>query len=844
MGHLPPQPTVFVGREDEIAGAMEMLTDSHCRLLTLAGQGGIGKTRLALEIAARLLDYYPDGVHFVDLQAVYTADALIQVIADTLSCALSGHQPAFDQVLHFLRERDILLLLDNFEQLLPEQAEVLVGDLLNGCPKLTVLVTSREVLNVRQEWVWRVNGLAYPQEQPGDAVEDYDAIQLFVERARHIRHDFQLEADLPHILEICRLVEGMPLALELAAGWLKVLSCQAIAEEIRHNLDFLNSHQRDLPERHRSMRAVFEQGWKLLSPAERETMNRLSIFKGGFRREAAEQAAGANLATLLLLADKSLLRVDAGGRFHIHELVRQYAAEQLGDAAALLDAHCAHYAEFLHQRERDLSGGRQSEACSEIAEELDNIRAAWNHALNRDKFQTLLRMTTPYSLFCQFRGRYQEAHKTYHSATTYLARLEGIPDVDRALGTLLAGLGWMKIRLGQLSSAEIVFQQSEAAFRRLGLAPTGGYAMDPLIGQAVVALVRGEHGAAQHLAEQASQQADQSNSSASLRIACRTLAEAHLRQGNHERAHQYALRAYQLCEQADDRWFMAYCLTTLGEISIEVREYATARQHFERAYILRQEIHDPEGMALILAYLGDLALLQQAYGEALRCYHESRALYEQQVSDPGGLAKALAGLSRAYLSLGDYQAASETCRRGLQLAVSIEYIPVLLQLFNVAGELCYGAQRHEAGLEILALVAHHAMTNHASRSAVQHFLAQRRIAEPPPPAGHNLEHASALLQMAASAERYLLEIEQTQWLKIEGDGATGRDTNQALPDPLSQRELEVLGYIAAGLQNREIADRLFVSLNTVKTHINNIYSKLDVSNRVQAVARAQELELL
>ncbi len=842
--HLPLQPTPFIGREEEISRVMEMLADSHCRMLTLTGEGGIGKSRLAIEIATRLLGYYPDGVHFVDLQAVYEADVLPQVIADTLNCPLSGHQNTVEHLLHFLHEKDLLLLLDNFEQLLPEQAEVLVSDLLNGCPGLTILVTSRELLNLRQEWGWRVTGLEFPQEHMVESPESYDAVRLFTDRARHIRSDFLIENDLKNILQICQLVEGMPLALELAACWLKVLPCKAIAEEIQQNLDLLNSHQRDLPERHRSIRAIFEQCWKLLSPAEHDTINRLSIFKGGFRREAAEQVAGANLAVLLLLADKSLLRLESNGRFHIHELVRQYAAEKLGDAEALLDAHCAHYANFLHHRDGDFEGGRQLAASNEVAEELDNVRAAWEHAVKRADCQALLQMVSSYLMFCQFRSRYQEAHNACYNATKRLIALKTTPEVDLALGTLLSALGWMYVRMGQVSTAETNFQQSQAIFKRLGIAPTMGYALDPLIGRAVIALVHGDYSDAQYMAEHAYQSAEKTHSPTNLRVACRTLAEAYLRQGNHERAHHYALTANQLCEQKDDHWFMAYCLTTLGEVALEMKTYGAAKKHFEAAYLLRQEIHDPEGMALALVNLGDIAFQQQSLDEALRCYNESRTLY-QQINDPGGLARVLCGLSRTYLSLRDYQAAAETCRKALQLAMTIEYIPVLLQLLIIAGELCYAVQNQSRGLEVLALVVNHAAANHTSRTEVQQFLARHNIAELPSLlTGYDLQNIGSLLQMGLNIEWALLEVEDAQSTKPSPDPSHIRAANQSLLDPLSPRELEVLSYIITGLQNREIADKLVVSLNTVKTHINNIYSKLSITNRVQAVARARELGII
>ncbi|MCL4250704.1 MAG: AAA family ATPase [Anaerolineae bacterium] len=846
LEHLPTQPTAFVGRDNEIAQVMEMLADSHCRLLTLTGEGGIGKSRLALEIAARSLGYYPDGIYFVDLQAVHTADTLLQVISDTLACPLSGHQTALEQLLGFLREKDMLLLLDNFEQLLPERADELVSDLLNGCPGLSILVTSREVLNLRQEWVWRVTGLAFPQQQTDESPETYDAVRLFSERARHVRSDFLIDNDLPYVLQICQLVEGMPLALELAACWLKVLPCKAIAEEIRQNLDLLNSHQRDLPERHRSIRAVFEQCWKLLSPSERDTINCLSIFKGGFRREAAQQVAGANLEILMLLVDKSLLRLDTNGRFHIHELVRQYAAERLGDAEALLDAHCAHYAGFLQQRDKDLNGGRQLGASDEIAEDLDNIRAAWGHAVNRGDFQALSQMTTAYSLFCQFRGRYQEAHNAYLSAISRLMTLDSMPEVDLALSMLLSALGWMYVRMGQLDNAETTFRQADAAFYRLNITPAQGYGYggDPSIGRGVIALVRGDYGEAQRLAEQACHTAEMAKSSADLRIASRTLAEACLRQGKHESAHQFALRAYQICEETDDRWFMAYCLMTLGEIGIEMQEYAAAKKHFESAYTLRQEIGDPEGMALALAHLGDIAVRQHSFDAALRYYDESQTLY-RQISDPGGLARALCGLSRAQLSLQNYQAAAEACRQALQITASIQYVPVLLQLLMIAGELCYAVQNRSAGSEVLALIMKHTATNYATKAAVRQFLVRQGGAESTAlSAGYDLQNVGSLLQMAANIESTLFDIAEAHGTKPPPGTSTTRTTSQSLLDPLSPREIEVMSYVAAGMQNREIADRLVVSLNTVKTHINNIYSKLGVTNRVQAVARVRELGIL
>jgi DNA-binding NarL/FixJ family response regulator len=665
-----------------------------------------------------------------------------------------------------------------------------------------------------------------------------------VERARHVRSDFQIENNLPYVLQICQLVEGMPLALELAACWLKALPCKAIAEEIQQNLNFLNSYQRDLPQRHHSIRAVFEQCWKLLSPPERERMNRLSVFKGGFRREAAEQVAGATLDTLLLLTDKSLLRLEANGRFHIHELVRQYAAEQVDEADSLLDAHCMYYAGFLHRRNTDLFGGRQVSAIDEIAEELDNIQAGWDWAIKRSNVKALRQMSEAYLLLCQFRGRYQDGYQAAFRASRCLMSLEATREIDLALGYLLSSLGWFYVRLGQHENAEDSFRQCEMVFKRLGMSPSVSYALDPSLGQAVIALVRSDYLGAERLAEQARHRAEISHSPSNLSVACRTLAETYSHQGRVDLAQKYAQEAYQICEEANDRWFMAYCLTTLGEVALKTEAYAGAKRHFDLAYALRQEFHDPEGMALVLAYLGDIAVQQQSFGEALRCYDESRTLY-QQINDPGGLARALCGLSRVQMLLGKFPAASQNCRKALQIAMTIQYVPVLLQLLIIAGELCYAAQNQRTGLDTLALVANHAAADQASRVAVQQFCAQHHIVELPSALPrYDLHDTASLLQVTANIEVVLLEIEEGERVTPEPSSPHTRAANQPLLDPLSQRELEVLSYIAAGLQNREIADKLVVSLNTVKTHINNIYSKLSVTNRVQAITRARDLGIL
>lgn len=849
---LLPNPTPFVGRENEIIEITRLLADSNCRLLTLVGPGGIGKTRLAVQVVSPKLNEFADGVYFVDLQPVQTCEFLIHAIADALNLPLSGHQPPDEQLLNALRDREMLLLLDNFEQLLEDGGETLLSRLVNECPGLHLVVTSREVLNLRQEWVWHVAGMAYPEQDEAASQASYDAVKFFAERARRVQSDFSLERDLGDVIQICQLVAGMPLAIELAAGWLKTFSCKTIVQEIRHNLDFLSTRLRDIPDRHRSMRVVFEQAWRLLSPEERYVMNHLSVFRGGFGREAAEQVAGATLAILSSLTDKSLLQRRANERFQMHELLRQYAAEQLNQSPDgvdhVFDAHCAYYMDFLYRRDGDVQGGRQRQAAQEIEAELENIRAAWQWAIERGQVEALSKAFSAYGVFCQLQGRYLESATFSKRAWKRLLTLPVTPQTDQARVEILSGLGWSHIRLGQLDQAEAAFKQSQEIYQRLGIAPTLGYITNPEQGLAIIALVKGNYAEAEQLAHHALLVSEAEHYRPGVYHAYYELAGAVMGLGQYETARRYAQQAYRMTQEDDDRWFMAYCLNVLGEIAARLDDYGVAKGHFEAMYALREELNEPEGMALALNHLGELAGREGRYETALRHYQHSRSLY-QKIGDRGGLAKSLHGIGNTSLMSGDYAAAARYLRQAFQVAAAVPFVPVLFQLFVAAGELLLQTGYRQAGLKSLALALRHASSDHDTRTASQRLLVRYGVTELTPTIlasieKHDLSSVEGLISAASELEPLLMEIEQQPNTDTPQKTDFIPVSSQPLLDPLSERELEVLNHMAAGLQNREIADRLTVSLNTVKTHINNIYRKLDVNNRVQAVARARELSLL
>jgi len=307
---LPRPLTPFIGRHQEMAELRRLWANPDCRLLTLLGPGGVGKTRLAVEFAHHESSSLPEGVFFVPLQTVSESELLVTAVAEALNIVLSGQADSRIQLLNHLADKRLLLILDNFEQLAAEAD--LLSQILGHAPAVQLLVTSRAALHLQEEWLFTLSGLPFPAADPMPSawpeVAEFDAAQLFVERVSRVRPSFVAAAEQAHLLHICRLVEGIPLALELAAAWGRSLDCAAIAAEIERNLAFLTSPLRNLADRHRSMRAVFEHSWTLLTPDEQAIFQQLAVFRGGFRREAAELVAEATLLQLTALVDKSLLR--------------------------------------------------------------------------------------------------------------------------------------------------------------------------------------------------------------------------------------------------------------------------------------------------------------------------------------------------------------------------------------------------------------------------------------------------------------------------------------------------------------------------------------------------------
>lgn len=837
--NLPPQANPLIGRKEELAYVAARLDDPACRLLTIVGPGGVGKTRLAIEAVSHTADAFADGVYFVDLQAVEAAGFLSD-IADALPLSLSGREPPQNQLLNYLESKDILLLLDNFEHLLHEAT--FLSELLSRVPSVKLLVTSREALNLQDEWLYPLRGLPVPPAATADDVAGYAAVQLFLERARRVRPHFSLDEERQGVVRVCRLVEGVPLALELAASWTKTLSCVAIADEIECNIDFLSTDLRDVPQRHRSMQAVFEQSWQLLGEEERNVFGRLSLFRGGFRRDAAQAVAGASLFVLSTLLDKSLLRREASGRYAIHELLRQYAEEKLAhasseDVASIRDRHCAYYMSFLAERKADISGGRQIETSAEIAAELENVRAAWQWAVAREKTAEIAEAAFALYYFCQFGNRYLEGAQMFEQAVQILDddTLSAQPQAT----LVLTCLGWFHMRLGRFAKSRIVFSRSHTLHRRFDEPLDMPYAFDPALGLGLLASMHGDYGEAERLLEQALQRSEQQGHLVNQESAHCFLAGIRLAQGQHEAAQQHARAACTAAQALQERWFKAYCLNEMGNAAAALGDYDTARRHYEASYAIREQFDDAEGMAVALNHLGQVALQQQDVVKAQRLFRESLEVY-RGIDDKGGLATALHGLGRTALACDDLKAARQTLQRALRIATDIEFVPLLLNIIVSAAELLLKNGASAVAIAWLVFVQQHPTADHGVRTRAKQMRAHVDGETTGRPESTSQEVQSWTLPEVVADVQTRLDL----GAEVESEEPGKQTQATPLVEPLTEREEEVLQLLAQGLTNKDIAEELTVVVGTVKSHNHNIYTKLGVDNRTQAVARARELHLI
>lgn len=741
---LPTPLTAFVAREDEVARIAEWLADPEGRLMTLVGPGGVGKTRLALEAATRLGSDFLHGACFVPLAALDTVEQIVPALAEALQFTFQPSPDARRQLLHYLRERETLLVLDSFEHLV--EGVDLLSEILAGAPQVRILATSRTRPNVLGQWVLEVGGLPYPEVEGPTLGQGYGAVDLFVQGARRVQAEFELSQETESwILRICRRVEGLPLALEIAAAWTRTYSVERVAAEIERSLDFLSGPPRELPERQPSLRAVFEHTWGMLNDAERTIFRRLSVFRGSFPPKAALFVAGASQRDLAGLVDKSLLHRTAADRYSAHEVVRVYgiekAAESPEDRREVQSLFRSYYTEMLALKATDLTGPRQGEAVAELGLEAENLRSAWSAALEQDEFGMLERSADGLFRFYMIRGRYQEGADAFGAAALRLEETEAASQpsglltkalvrsgafltelshyerakasLDRGKRMLEAGgdreelafclnrMGTLARKTGALSEARLLHTESLALARQVGF--LRGVA-DSLSGLGSASYLLGEYEAARESYRGALEVFQSVGDQQGADRCLINLANIADREGAYEDARELLARSLSLSEEIGDRWGVAAALNNMGNIALKVGQDREARRLYEESLAIKRQLGNQEGISSSLDNLGRVAFRLSEMAEAKQLREASLAI-RREIGDTWGVAYSLNGLGDIATAQGQFGDAVKFYREAIRTAIAIQ-APLLAEAGLIGwAELLWRQGERDPSLEIAVWIA-------------------------------------------------------------------------------------------------------------------------------------------
>ena len=757
--NLPTIPTPFVGREKELTDIADLLAHPNTRLITLVGPGGIGKSRLALQVLEEHRGLFAHGIGFASLDAVDSTEFISYAIARALRFSLQGLQNPDEQLLNYLRGKRILLALDNLEHLL--QDCMLLKRILEQAPGITLLTTSRERLNLREEQVYQLDGLVYPET---DAIEfdavHHSAVTLFVQSAQRVERRFIPDAQtLPDILRICRLVEGMPLGLELAAAWVSTHTCAEIAHQISISSDMLTSTLRNVDPRHRSLRASFEYSWSLLTDLERTGLVRLAVFQGSFDHRAAVQVVGATTALLAGLIHKSLLRAESDKRYTLHPLLHQYIAEKLdatGEATTIYTRHSRYYTAFLQQREAALKSAAQIRTLDDIGAEIDNIRQAFRWVLRQlaesrsvqANIEALDASIEGLYLFHLLRDWYREGEMLFGAIATVLETnlVHGNTGAtaQRLLGRVLARQGKCCEFTEFADKAQTLFRRSIAIWQ--SLSPDAHEIALPLNGLGYMAMLKGEFETAEQCFEQSLMHYRQAADAWGIANVFSNLCLLLRRSGDFAHARQAGRKSLEIRRAIGDLRGIAAALNSLGLVECSLGDYAAAEQTFNESLQICQEmmyrvgianalnglcqatffqddpvaaerfaqdslslyrdIGDQWGVGIALNNLGCIALERQAYASARDCFLEGIAVF-REFDIKSSLSNALNNLGEAYYQLGKYEEANAALHEALMLAHATGNTPILIEAIVRLAQLTVHEDAAARGLEWLCVVAEH-----------------------------------------------------------------------------------------------------------------------------------------
>ncbi|MFO7684313.1 MAG: BTAD domain-containing putative transcriptional regulator [Chloroflexota bacterium] len=736
---LPTPATPFIGREAELHEVSQLLADPHCRLLTITGPGGMGKTRLALQTAVSQQPHFPDGIAYASLRALNSADFLAATIANSLNLALTGKMDTADQLLHFLAPKKMLILLDNFEHLLDGVG--LLAAVLAQTTNVKLLVTSRQRLDLQEEWVFELGEFALPAPDMADDLTTNSAVALFAQSARRAANSFRLTpADYPAVVQICRLVGGLPLGIELAASWTRLLSCAEIAREIEQGIDFLTVTTHNMPTQHHNLRAVFDQSWDLLTITEQQSLQALAVFQGGFTRQAAA-AVAADLATLSALHNKSLLRRMGTERYSLHELVRQYAAERLrGDEqswTAVRQQHGRYYLNRLAESEPFLFSDLRGPVFEEVTTNLDNIRTAWEWGLEQGQWTLLNRAARSYATFYELYSWNQEGLRTLTRTVERLRPLAGEEAGDPAarllLGSMMSSSGWFHFRCGQMTAARTAINKAQTLIRAVVQQAAvdhedGERALQFSLYQlGMVAYVSGDYAAAQAALNEVMVINRARADDWGMAYAQAILGMVRSAQGQ-------ADEGYKLLQDSLTAWrrtgaprLGVFCLSFFGAVAQALGNYHEAVAALQEGLTLAQTVGDRYGVATFLSSLSALSLAQGNYEQAETAVQHSLSIFND-IGDPWHITQTMALLGRIHLAQNKLAGAEKAFRQALETAVTAHAVPYALEALISLAELYAQTARGPAALALAEQVAAHPASSGAAQTRARELVERLRQA--------------------------------------------------------------------------------------------------------------------
>ena len=710
--NLPTQQTSFVGREQEVDQLIQLLKKPSCKLLTLVGPGGFGKTRLALRVAFETWQDFQDGAYFVPLEKVTSVMYLIPAIAKAIQFNLDDHiseTDPIDQLMDFLSQRSILIILDGYEHLIPDIR--VVDLLLQHCPHLKILVTSRQKLNLQSEFSFPIQGLYLQEKNEGKPVEFTDSLLLFKDRAEQANTAFQLtQEELPHAVRICHLVEGMPLGIELAATWTSVLSSCEIADEIEKNLDFLETTMSDIPEKHRSLRAVFERSWQELTADQKCTLSKLSVFSGGFSRQSAQQITDARLSHLTDLYNKSLIRRDVGGRMDMHRSIKQFAAEKLAEIPdeflITKEKHARYFLKILSDRDRILMGSGMVLARAEIRQDLENVRAALSWAITNWDQEFISRFINHFFVFLLVHGW----NDGIIEVDIIISQIQDVVEIkpkreNPIILALEAQKAFLLSNLGRYEESEEICRDILEPIRTLRLKGELSVCIHNLgLNQIFI----GEIKTAIELLSQAVDLGKESGY-VTWPSYYLWLGYAYYLEGEYETGWQCLRRCYEVYDSWGSSWGSAFALSKMGLAADGLGQYETSMEYHQEALAIFEETGDRAGRAYCLSRMSTAAYFLEDYDHAvvfgLVGYQEF-----QKIGHRFGLYLSQCRLAFAHLGKDEIPQAANSLYLVLEDARVHEMVQLIL--YALAGLACAFLKIGEKhlGIRVFSFIKQHPKT--------------------------------------------------------------------------------------------------------------------------------------